>query len=288
MSIKRQIIEELHKPARKRFRRRRVIVKGLNDLYMADLVEMIPYAKINKGFRYILVLLNMFSKRVWACPLKRKTGEDVTKAMKKLLTSTGGTPDNLQTDMGKEFYNQHFRKLMQTFNINHYSTFSSMKASPVERVNRTLKNKMWKEFSMQGSYKWLQLLPKVVNQYNDTVHRTTGYKPIEVNHSNAKILLQTVYDFQKTTDLRSAKFTVGDHVRISKHREAFAKGYTPTWSTEIFQIKKVNRTNPITYILEDTNGEEIRGGFYTEELQMVKHPEVFLVEKVLKKREIKF
>lgn len=82
-----EIVEELHKPVRKNFKRRHVILKGLNDLYQADLCEMIPYAKVNKGFRYILVVINTFSKFVWALPVKRKNGHDVTNAMQKVLSS---------------------------------------------------------------------------------------------------------------------------------------------------------------------------------------------------------
>lgn len=284
MSVKRQIVEELHRPARKNFKRRRVVLKGLNDLFQADLVEMIPYAKSNKGFRYILVVIDAFSKYVWAYPVKRKTGKSVAEAMKKVFLSSKGTPKNLQTDMGKEFYNSEFKTLMDKFTINHYSTYSNMKSSIVERVNRTLKNMMWKEFSMQGSYKWLQLLPNIVKQYNSTKHRTTGYKPIEVNRHNEKKILNNAYNYLKTVDVKKAKFKLGDYVRISKHRSAFSKGYTPTWSNEIFTISSINLTNPRTYNLEDEKKEEIKGGFYEQELQKAKYPDIYLVEKILKRQ----
>src|SRR5437588_601137 len=129
MNVKKDVVDELHKPARKRFKRRRVIVKGLHDLFQADLVEMIPYAKFNRGFRYILVVINAFSKYVWAYPVKRKSGEAVTQAMKKVLSNGKNVPRNLQTDMGKEFYNSAFQGLMKQHNINHYSSFSNLKSS---------------------------------------------------------------------------------------------------------------------------------------------------------------
>lgn len=282
--IKKEIVNELHKPARKTFKRRRVIVKGLNDLFQADLVEMIPYARMNRGFRYILVVINVFSKFVWAEPVKRKTAQDVSAAMKKMLSQMKTTPKNIQTDNGKEFYNQEFKKLMDKWKINHYSTFSTLKASVVERVNRTLKNKMWKQFSLQGSYKWLSLLPKIVNEYNSTRHSTTDMKPSEVNVKNAKTLLKSVYSRLKTIDPKGVKFRQGDSVRISKYRQAFAKGYTPSWSNEIFKIRKINYTNPTTYLLEDQSGENIEGAFYTEELQKTNYSDVYLVEKVLRRK----
>jgi hypothetical protein len=280
---KETVVEELHKPARKNYQRRKVIVKGLNDLWQTDLVEMQPYAKFNKGYRYILVVINVFSKYVWTEPLKNKSGKDVTRAMKNILEQAH-KPKNLQTDMGKEFYNKEFKQLMNEYNINHYSTFSNLKANIVERVNRTLKNSMWKHFSNQGNYKWYTLLPLITEKYNNTVHSTIGYKPKDVNEGNEKKILVNSFTFKKTIDLKHTKFKMNDYVRISKRREAFDKGYTPNWSTEIFQVRKVQTTNPTTYLLKDARNENIDGGFYEEELQKVKYPDIYLVEKVLRKK----
>uniref|UniRef100_V5FZT0 Uncharacterized transposon-derived protein F54H12.3 n=1 Tax=Anoplophora glabripennis TaxID=217634 RepID=V5FZT0_ANOGL len=282
-SIKEVVVNELHKPARKNFRRRHVLVRGLNDLIQADLVEMIPYAKVNKGYRYILIVINVFSKFVWAEPVKRKTAIEVSNAMAKILSQMKYMPHNCQTDLGKEFYNKEFNNLMTQFKINHYSTYSNLKASVVERVNRTLKNLMWKQFSLQGTYKWINILPEIVNRYNETQHRTHGLAPIKVNNKNATKLLQTAYSYLKTVDPKPVKFKVGDYVRISKYREAFSKSYTPNWSNEVFIIRKVNRTNPTTYLLKDQNNQEIQGAFYGEEIQKTTHHDFYLIEKVIRR-----
>ena len=283
-SIKETVVNELHKPARKNYKRRRVIIKNLNDLWQADLVEMRPYAKFNKGYHYILVVINTFSKYVWIQPVKSKSAKEVTLAMANILKQVKNTPKNIQTDMGKEFYNAQFKKLMDEYNINHYSTYSNLKASIVERVNRTLKNLMWKRFSLQGNYKWLNILEDIVLKYNNTEHGTTGLKPIEVNKKNENKILKYAYTFPKTIDSKKLKFKVNDFVRISKNREAFQKGYTPNWSNEVFQIKEIKLTNPRTYLLKDEKNEDIQGGFYEEELQKVKHPNVYLVEKILRRK----
>lgn len=283
-SLKKDLVEELHKGARKTFKRRRVILKGIRDLFQADLVEMIPYANVNKGYKYILIVINAFSKYIWAFPIKRKTGKDVTDAIAQIFTQRKNVPKHLQTDNGKEFYNKIFRALMQRYNINHYSTYSTLKSSIVERSNRTLKNRMWKEFSMQGNYKWLHILPKIVADYNNTTHSTTGFKPINVNQKNAKEILNTVYNYIKVLDPTPRKFRLGDPVRISKYREAFSKSYTPNWSNEIFTIAQVQNTYPRTYLLEDAANQAIYGGFYEHELQHVKHPDVYLVEKVIRRK----
>ncbi|KAJ8916919.1 hypothetical protein NQ315_013390 [Exocentrus adspersus] len=266
-SLKQDVVNEIHKPAPGNSLRRLVQVHDLNDLIQADLVEMIPYARENSGYRYILVVINVFSKYVWA------------EAMKNV-------PKNCQTDMGKEFHNQMFRKLLADLKINHYSTYSNLKASVVERVNRTLKNLMWKQFSLQGNYKWLALLPKIVHKYNNTRHRTIKMKPSEVNNENELILLDEVYGSNRKVkrNIKAGIFKKGDYVRISKYREAFAKGYTPNWSNEIIIIRKVNYTYPPTYLLADQNGQDIEGYFYRGELQKTLHNDVYLIEKVVRRK----
>lgn len=285
MDIKRDVVNELHRSARQNYQRRPVLVKGLNDLFQADLVDIAQLSTINKGFKFILIVINVFSKYVWAKPLKNKSGREVTAAMKMILKKS--IPENLQTDLGKEFYNKQFQELMKKYKINHYSTFSNVKASVVERVNRTLKNLMWKEFSYRGNYRWIDILQKLVDVYNSNKHSTTGLKPIDVTKKHVPLLLKTVYNHPKVVDPKKPKFKIGDSVRISKYRHAFSKGYTPAWSNEIFKISQVKVTLPRTYLLTDINNEEIKGGFYEQELQKVKHPDVYLVEKVLKRQKKK-
>lgn len=278
---KRQVVEEIHKGARVNFKRRRVVLKSLHDLVQADIVDMISLSGENKGFKYILVVINCFSKFVWAFPLKTKSGPEVARNLEKIFKIQKII--NFQTDMGKEFFNKHLEKLTKKYNINHYTTYSEKKASIVERVNRTLKNMMWKEFSFQGSYKWLKLLPDIVEKYNHTKHRTIKMRPVDVNQENQSTLLRTAYSNIKMVS-EHRKFNVGDYVRISKHRGVFDKKYKPNWSTEIFRIRKVKATNPIMYLLQDEEKKPILGGFYELQLQKVKYPDVYLVEKILRRK----
>lgn len=139
-------------------------------------------------------------------------------------------------------------------------------------------------------------------------HRTIRMKPNEVNFENERQLRNTVYNYQRlvppsssqtlstvTLDSsrhrqrklqrRRAKFKVGDYVRLSRYRTVFEKGYTPNWTTEVFRIRRVQySTDPITYLLNDYQNREIKGSVYAEELQLVKHPDVYLVEKIIRKR----
>ncbi|XP_036146768.1 uncharacterized protein LOC118646926 [Monomorium pharaonis] len=131
-SERQQFVEELHAPARRNFPRRRVIVCGYDDLWQADIVEMIPYSRFNRGYHYILIVIDVLSKRAWGVPLKSKSGSETADAISEIIRESGRRPKNLQTDMGKEFYNANVQKVLKKHNINHYSTYSVMKASVVE------------------------------------------------------------------------------------------------------------------------------------------------------------
>ena len=141
---------------------------------------------------------------------------------------------------------------------------------------------MWKKFSLQGNYKWVNILPNLLSEYNDTKHRTIGMKPKDVGPDNEIEVLKR-FDIERWNRTQG-KFKLGEKVRISKNKHVFEKGYTPNYTTEVFTIDKVKKTIPHTYLLKDYQGEPIAGGFYEEELLKTAHPDVYLVEKMLRKR----
>lgn len=282
LSIKADIVKELHRPARRKFQRRHVEQRGIDDTIQIDLVEMQNFSKENNGYRYLLTAINIFTKYAYVRPLKDKTAKEVTKAMKSILEKLPVPIKNIHSDLGKEFMNSQFKDLMQKFNINHYQTYSEMKASICERFNRTLKEKMWRMFSLHGNYKYVPYLQDLVKEYNNTKHRTIKMKPSEVNKDNEQLLLETVY--KQAQVFKRPKFKIGDHVRLSRYKGVFAKGYEPNWSTEIFKITNVYITNPTTYTIKDYKGVPIEGKFYEKEMQKVKHPDSYLVERIIKKR----
>lgn len=282
---KADVVNEIHKNARVNFPRRCVIMKDIDDLWQADLIDMQSISKQNKNYRYILAIIDTFSKYAWTVPLKSKTKYDVCDTFNKLLVK-GRIPKNLQTDNGTEFYNNKFQKLMKTYNINHYSTYSTKKASIVERFIRTLKSKIYKEFSLKGNFNWVDsTLNNVIYQYNHTYHRTIDEAPVNVDNINKKRILERHLKLVKKHHNKKSKYKIGEYVRISKYKGAFDKGYTPNWSTEIFKIRKIQNTTPITYLIEDAiRGHPILGAFYVQELQKTKNPNLYLVEKVLKSK----
>lgn len=287
-AAKEGLVNELHRPARRNFPRRKVRILGIDDLWQADLVEMIPYASVNGKHKYLLTVIDTFSKYAWAEPLKSKSAEDVSRAMQKILDMSGRTPTHLQVDQGKEFYNSLFEQLMRERNVNMYSSYSQTKASIVERFNRTLKSRMWKQFSLRGSYKWTDILDPLLKEYNErSVHRIIGMAPAEVTEDHTSTILRRIERNAPSPPVKKPKFKIGDHVRLSKVKSLFEKGYTPNWGTEVFRVVSVRPTRPVTYCLEDLNGVPVKGGFYSEELQKTKFKDIYLVEKVLRRNKDK-
>ena len=123
---------------------------------------------------------------------------------------------------------------------------------------------------------YIDKLDDIVSEYNNTYHRTIKMKPFAVKYN-------TYINIGKDVNDKDPKFKVGDHVRISKYKNIFARGYTPNWSEEIFVIKEIKNTVPWTYVINDLNGEEIIGTFHEKELQKTNQQE-FRMEKVIKKK----
>jgi len=175
-------------------------------------------------------------------------------------------PEKLWTDKGKEFYNKHVNAL----GVELYSTENEEKSSVVERWNRTMKEKMFKYFTANNTYKYIDVLGEFVDKYNNTWHTSIKMTPVEVSKIINTI---TVYRnfYQEYPDLTRrpmrAKFKIGDKVRISKKKKFFEKGFTPNSTEEVFTVSKIQRTDPITYKITDLNDEEIQGTFYAQELQ---------------------
>ena len=157
-----------------------------------------------------------------------------------------------------------------------YSTHNEGKSVVAERFIRTLKSKICKYMTSISKNVYIDKLDDIMDEYNNTYHTTTKMKPID-GKDNAYI------NTDKEINNKGPKLKVGDRVRISKYKNIFAKGYTPNWSEEVFVIKKVKNTVPWTYVINDLNGEEIRGTFYEKELQKINQEE-FRIEKVIKRK----
>lgn len=265
--------KEVHRPVIKRFAKRRIITLGIDDLWAADLMIMTKYKSENDGYSYILNVIDTFSKYVWSEPLATKSGPDVAKSFKTILkraVSVGhASPNHLHVDKGKEFINKDFKEVLKTNKIHMYHTENEEKSAIIERFNRTLNNRLKVQFEIRQMFKWVDILQTLIHDYNNHTHRTIKMKPINVTKKEEPFLLSVYAKYNQGT-FSKPKLHVGDRVRITKKKDTFQNKYGRNWTREIFTIVKVANTTPVTYKIEDHNGEEIIGSFYERELQRTK------------------
>ena len=190
--------------------------------------------------------------------------------------SEGRKPNKILVDQGSEFYNQSFKDFSKINNIEMYSTYNEGKSVVAKRFIRTLKNKKYKHMTAISKNVYVDVLDDMVNKYNNTLHKTIEIKPIDVTSDSYA-------EYNKESNKKSPKFKVNDHVRISKYKIIFAKGYVPNWSEEVFIVSKIKNTAPWTYTISDFNGEPITGTFYEKELQKTNQKE-FRIEKAHKRK----
>lgn len=261
-----KLADELHHRVIKKFPKRRVYVNSIDQTWAVDLADMQQYSKQNKHYKYLLAVIDVFSKYGWLIPLKNKTGVTVSEAFKTLFKER--KPMYIWSDKGSEFYNRQVKELLKDNNIKLYSTENEEKSSVVERWIGTMKQHMYKYFTAHETNKYYDVLDDLVKDYNNTVHSSIKMTPVEASKSeNQSTVYENLYP-EKEEIKKPIKFKVGDRVRIGKKKGQFEKGYTTRWTREIFVIEEVLDTNPVTYKIKDLKDEEITGSFYEQELQI--------------------
>ncbi|KAG6438937.1 hypothetical protein O3G_MSEX000345 [Manduca sexta] len=262
----------LHKPVHRKFPRNKYILSNLNELWQADLSDMRTYSKENKGYNYILCVIDVFSKYAYARPLKKKNSDTIKKCFETIFEEADTTPTHIQSDKGTEFVSKDVQRYFKTKNINYYTTNNpDIKASIVERFQRTLKMKMWRYFTHKNTHKYIDILQDLIHSYNYSFHSSIKMCPSDVNSNNIMTVWTNLYEkSEKPAKIMLPTFNVGDHVRITKYKHIFQKGYESNWSDEIFVISSIiERTPWPVYTIKDLDGEEIVGTFYDRELQKV-------------------
>jgi hypothetical protein len=278
-----QLEVELHKPAKKNFHRRKVYVPHLDHTWSADLVDLKSLSRQNKGFKYILNIICCWSKYAFSVPLKTKTALEVTQAFARVFKESGRIPKYLWVDQGREFYNSHMTTLLDAHGIKRYSTFGEGKAVVIERLNRTLKQWQFKFFTRHQTHNWIDDNDALIQKYNHKEHRGIGNR----TPYSMSMWPDAVQDHEFCFEPKNikAKYDIGDYVRISKDKGIFGKGFTTNWSQEQFIIVGIRESTcgelPM-YTLKDWYHEPIQGRFYEPQIQKVKYPNAYLIEKVIK------
>ena len=216
----RQASYSLHKPSRKNLKRNPTVVGGITKQWQADLADMQALSGENKGTKYILTGIDVFSKFAWAIPVKNKGGPEMKNAFEHLFKiSFPRKPEKLQTDAGKEFLNKDVQKLLKSKGVHHFVSHSEKKAAVVERFNRTLKTKIWTYFTAKQTNLYIDKLEDFVKSYNHSVHRMIGMRPADVKEKDQDRIWAKLYGNNMHRSQKQSP--VGRFARISKVKGGF-------------------------------------------------------------------
>lgn len=281
----------VHFPYRSTYERSRVISAGIDYLWEMDLMDMQKLSRYNSRARYVLLVIDVFSRFVWCRSLKNKQGSEVVNALKSIFLVSGRKPEYLRSDKGSEFTNRLVQAWLAKVKITHIVTLSEVKAAVAERAIKTIKSKLFKYMYHLQTWRYIDVLQNVTDTYNATVHSSIGVAPSTVDKKDERRLWWNMYVSVDKLKPQRKGYTnvlhVGTYVRISFHRGPFDREYRQKWSGEIFQVYQAfSRDGVLVYYLRDMVGEKLQGSFYREELLEVKNnPEaLYKIEKILKRK----
>jgi len=281
------LADELHKPLRVNYPKRRVFIRRCKEIYGADLIDYSSISKQNSGFKWILMIIDCFSKFGYAIPLKDKTGAEVLRGLKIVYEKSPSL--RLWVDEGKEFWNKNVQDYLKSKGVILYSTHNKEKCSIVERWNRTVKTKLGKYFTANRTHRYLDVLQDLIDMYNDTKHRSIKMTPNEASlPKNHDRVFRNLYG-ARMHDLGEVKpkFTLGQKVRVALELDdKFDKKYGINWTDDVYTINEIIKTRPLSYSLLDENNHVLKGRYYNEDLQAV-HTDLFRVNKILKRKTVK-
>ena len=299
----------LHRQLKHRFLRRRTVSQGPEFCFEIDLADFQQVAKYNDGYRYLLNCIDTFSRRADSRPIKNKTPGEVLRAFQYILYGGGETwgkgdggrfislrdqPYFVYCDQGNEFKGE-FQAFLKEKGIVKILSYGEFGASIVERFTRTLKDKLYRYFTHANSFRYIEVLPKLIKAYNNRFHSAIKMAPNSVTLENLERVRQNLYGIRSSSPLRrtqASRHQIGDTVRVSKERLPFRKGYLPQQSEEVFTIIKQTPLQrfgkaiigPEFYTLRDSVGQEILGRFYRDELIRADEPKEYLVERVISEK----
>lgn len=286
--LNKQEIYTLYKRVNSKFKRGRVSVHSINEMYDADLAFMPGFEKDNDNYIGFICVVDILSRFCHAIPIKSKKPNEIVTCLKAIFVVN--KPKVLRTDSGGEFKNKIVQKYLQSIGVKHVISQSEFKANYSEVLNKNLKSRLFKAMTYNNSPVWITNLEQVVNSYNRTKHSSHGFRPIEVNENNAFLVQYHEYLRRRKKEpqvkpLKKYKFEIGDRVRINYIKSHFHRQYDITHSGEVFTIRNRYRRQQIpVYLLSEWNGNNVVGTFYTEQLQRAQISDnySFKIEKILR------
>ena len=237
-NIKIFINEIYSKPPKKNYITNKTDVYYIDDIWSLDFLDLKDYGpENNRGYRYVLVVIDNFSKFGWTAPLKNKNAQTIKDSFENILISSKRKPNLIESDRGKEFYNNIFQDFLNKNNIKLYSRNSSYGAVFAERFNRTIRDLLKKIVFEKGDGNFIDVLPTITKQYNNRKHSSTKLTPIQ-----ASLKKKEGYVYKNLLDKRKRifpKFQLNDLVRTADLKKTFSKGDTTKWSYKLYKITEV-------------------------------------------------
>ena len=249
-NIKIFINEIYSKPPKKYYATNKTDVYFIDDIWSLDILDLKDYGpENNRGYRYVLVTIDNFSKYGWTVPLKNKNAQTIKDSFENILISSKRSPNLIETDRGKEFYNNIFQDFLNKNNIKLYSRNSSYGAVFAERFNRTIRDLLKKIVFEQGDAKWIDILPTITKQYNNRIHSSTKLTPIQVSlKKNEGYVYKNLLDKRKKVE---PKFQINDLVRTADLKKTFSKGDTTNWSYKLYKTTEIINDTIPSYRLDN-------------------------------------
>ena len=260
-----------HKQKRKNFKRRQVFVPAPFTAIQADTIFYRNYARQNAGYKYILAVIDAFSRKNYVRAMKTNTATETAENLDDIISSMPMKPSQFSSDKGSEFSVTHpaiEEVLVEKYGMLIFQLKEPKKASLVERFIRTLKTRLERYFTETNSHRWIDVLQDLSDAINNSINRTIGLAPNAVTLENTPKIFKKLYG-RKTPPI-VCKYSIGDKVRIPLKRNIFDKGYSAAWSKEIFTIASVQNDKVVCfYTVKDSSGETVDKKFYTEEINLV-------------------
>ena len=245
-NIKIFINEIYSKPLKKNYITNKTNVYYIDDIWSLDILDLRDYGpKNNRGYRYVLVIIDNFSKFGWTVPLKNKKAQTIKDSFENILISSKRSPNLIETDRGKEFYNNIFQGFLNKNKINLYSRNSSYGAVFAERFNRTIRDFLKRPVFERGDGNWIDVLTNITKQYHNIMHSSTTLTPIQASlKKNEGYVHKNLSDKRKKI---TPKFQINDLVRFAGLKKTFSKGDTTNWSYKLYKITEINNDRIPSY-----------------------------------------
>ena len=237
-NIKIFINEIYSKPPKKNYITNKTDVYHIDDIWSLDILDLKDYGpENNRRYRYVLVIMDNFSKFGWTVPLKNKNAQTIKDSFENILISSKRKPNLIESDRGKEFYNNIYQDFLKKNNIKLYSRNSSYGAVFAERFNKTIRDLLKKPVFEKGDGNWIDILPTITKQYNNRIHSSTKLTPIQASFKkNEGFVSKNLLDKRKKI---KPKYEIGNLVRTADLKKTFSKGDTTNWSYRLYKVTEI-------------------------------------------------